>query len=99
IPQIRVRSDLLRADVGERHLREIECLPPPALGLRREPGVENRDARRADRMRLYRRRRADGDDREPEVGRGALQVRLRYTFNNVGPSVELLARGVESFFC
>ena len=57
----RVLCDVLRADVVVRDLEEVERLTPPALGLSVLPRVEQRDARRAQRVELdvrrHRRRR------------------------------------------
>ena len=67
--EVVVVRDLLRADVGVRHRRVVERLAPPAFGLRAQPGVEHRDARRAQRVRLHRRRRGHRDDLQAEFGR------------------------------
>src|SRR5205807_4147659 len=54
----RVLGDVLRRDVVVRDLEEVQRLPPPAFGLRVLPGVEQRDACRARRMRFHVRRGA-----------------------------------------
>ena len=57
-----------------------------------------RDARRADRMGLHRRRRADRDDLQAEIGRGLLHVGRGDVLDDERAAVELLAAGVERLF-
>ena len=89
--EVVVARDLLRADVGVRHLRVVERLAPPAFGLRAQPGVQHRDARRAHRMRLHRRRGATRDDLQTEIGRRRLQVGRGDVPDDERAAIELLA--------
>ena len=95
--QVVVLRHLLRADVGERHLRVVEGLTPPAFGLRGQPGVEQRHARCADRMGLHGWRRARSHDLKTKIGRSLLYVRSAGVLDDERPTVELLPAGVERF--
>ena len=67
--QRRILGDVLRRDVVVGELEEIQRLPPPAFRLGILPRVEQRDARRAQRVELDVRRGRGRVGRDAEVAR------------------------------
>ena len=67
-------GDRLRADVVVGNFEIVERQPPPAFGLRAEPGVDEGDARGANGMRLYAGSSAERDDLQTQICRGAIKI-------------------------
>ena len=88
-------DDRLRAEVRVGNFQAVELQPPPPFRLRIQPGVHNRDARGAQRMRLHRRRGVDRICAHAELRRGFRQIVRGNVAHDKRSAVELMARGFE----
>src|SRR6202022_1293774 len=81
-----------------RNLGGIQGQTPPALVLRREPRVQERDPRRAQGMAADAGRRGQRSDRKPQLGGGAGHLWAGPSPNQERAAGELASGGLEGLF-